>query len=255
VYTHVLDGRRWEADVTGKAAEDRTSPSGAARYDGFADWYEGFNAPGVEANGEIIRELLGPGADPDAGAGPCLDLGCGTGMYFDLIRSTGRAPFGIDRSADQLRFARERGPAVQGDAAALPFADNVFSAVLMVWISTDVDDFAEVVREAVRVLRPGGRAMFLGAHPCFMGPHIEYREDGGRLIHPTYRLAAWHPVQPWWTGGAGLRNRVGMRHVPLAEFLHAFLDAGLVIERVVEPEPLRPVPGALALRLAKPGPR
>lgn len=253
---HVIDDGTRETGMneaeteseTRRTIGDRTQapPPGAARYDGFADWYEEFNTPGVAANAAVISGLLGPGE------GRCLDLGCGTGLYFDAVRATGRIPFGVDRSADQLRFARERGLCVQGDAAAIPFADHAFRTVLMVWISTDVDDLAAVVREAVRVLRPGGRAVFLGAHPCFMGPHIEYREDGGRLIHPTYRLAAWHPRQPWWTGGAGLRNRVGMRHVPLAEFLHAFLDAGLTVERVVEPEPHRAVPGALGLRLALP---
>ena len=64
-------------------------------------------------------------------------------------------------------------------------------------------------------------------------------------------LADWHEEKPWWTGGAGLRNRVGMRHVPLADLLHAFLDAGLTIEKVVEPEPELALPAALALRLVK----
>jgi hypothetical protein len=87
-----------------------------------------------------------------------------------------------------------------------------------------------------------------------MGPHVEYREDGGRVVHPTYRLAAWHEPQPWWTGGAGLRNRVGMRHVPLADLLRTFLDAGLALETVVEPEAGHPVPSSLAMRWRRPAP-
>lgn len=223
-----------------------TTAGGSARYDGFADWYEAFNQPHATANRADLEQML------SAGEGLCLDLGCGTGLYFDAVRATGRVPIGLDRSADQLRYARVRGMCVQADAAALPFPDRAFPTVLMVWISTDVDDFALVVREATRVLRPGGLMVFRGAHPCFIGPHTQYREDGGRVVHPTYRLATWHNEQPWWRDRYGLRNRVGMRHVPLAELLYAFLDAGLVIEKVTEPEPQHPVPFTLELRLMRP---
>jgi SAM-dependent methyltransferase len=217
-----------------------------ARYDGSADWYEELFAPHAQANRAELVRLLGPGE------GLCLDVGCGTGLHFQAVRATGRVPIGVDCSADQLRYARARGVCVQADAAALPFADSVFPAVLMVWISTDVDDFAAVVREAARVLRPGGLLVFWGAHPCFIGPHTEYRADGGLVVHPTYRQAGWHAPQPWWTGPHGLRRRVGMRQVPLAELLGAFLAAGLVIQQVAEPEPQRPVPFCLALRMMRP---
>ncbi|NUP52516.1 MAG: class I SAM-dependent methyltransferase [Catenulispora sp.] len=225
----------------------KPSPLGATpRYDGYADWYESFNAPYAEANRDLIVRLLG------RGSGPCLDLGCGTGLHFAALREAGHVPVGVDVSADQLAFARTRGTCVRANGATLPFADAAFPAVTMLWISTDVDDFQAVVREAARVLVPGGSLVFAGVHPCFMGPHIEHRDDGSRIVHPTYRIADWHEPQPWWTGRVGLRNRVGMRHVPLADLLQAFIDAGLVLETIVEPEPQHPVPPSLALRLRRP---
>lgn len=105
-----------------------TTPGGPARYDGFADWYEAFNTPHATANRAELEHTLG------AGGGLCLDLGCGTGLYFDAIRATGRIPIGLDRSADQLRYARLRGLCVQADAATLPFPDRVFPTVVMVWL-------------------------------------------------------------------------------------------------------------------------
>lgn len=218
----------------------------SARYDGFADWYESFNTPNAALNRADLEHALGEGE------GLCLDLGCGTGQYFDAIRATGQVPIGLDLSADQLRYARQRGSCVQADGAALPFADGAFSTVLMLWVSTDVDDFTAVVAEATRVLRRGGLMLFRGAHPCFIGPHAEYRDDGGRIIHPIYRQAGWHTPQPWWAQRDGLRNRVGMRQIPLAQLLHTFLDAGLFIEKVVEPELRHPVPFVLELSLRRP---
>lgn len=193
-----------------------------------------------------VLDLFGPGD------GPCLDLGCGSGHYFDVIARTGRTVVGLDYSADQLLFARSRSRRiVRGDAAALPFADHTFPTVATMWISTDVDDFGVVLAEAARVLTPGGLLVFFGAHPCFNGPHTEWMDDGGMRAHPTYRLAGWHQQAPWW--GKFIRRRVGMRHHPLADLINAFPSAGLEIERVAELGD-RPVPTSLGIRARKRGP-
>ncbi|MEO3753152.1 class I SAM-dependent methyltransferase [Streptomyces sp. B6B3] len=217
------------------------------RYDGAAEWYDERNAAPADANRDTLKDLLGPGG------GLCLDLGCGTGQNLPALRGRGRRVIGLDFSVDQLGLARQRtvgGEAlVQADAAVLPFADAVFDSVVAVWLSTDVDDFAAVLGEASRVLRPGGVLVHLGAHPCFCGPHTEGRADGGRIIHPTYRGAGWHPPAPWWREG-GIRHRIGMRHLPLAELFNAFIGARLTITRVVEPSE-EPIPWTLALRAEK----
>ncbi|MFF0244015.1 class I SAM-dependent methyltransferase [Streptosporangium sandarakinum] len=213
-----------------------------ARYDGQAEWYDGYIGPGAGGNAVWIVDLLGPGG------GLCLDIGCGTGLYLEAIRSTGRIVVGLDRSADQLRLARGRdgAPLLQGDATRLPFAAGTFATVTALWVSTDVGDFAGLVREAARVLRPGGMLLFYGVHPCFNGPHIEPRSDGAVVIHPTYRITGRHRRSPWWREG-GLRDRVGMSHVPLPDLINAFIDAGLNIDRVTEPRE-DPIPYALAVR-------
>ena len=215
----------------------------AARYDGHADWYDDWNKPNVEHNAAAIRELLGPGD------GPCLDLGCGSGHYFDVIAATGRTVVGLDYSADQLRIARRRSRRiVRGDAAALPFTDGAFPTVATMWISTDVNDFGDVLAEAARVLTPGGRLVFYGAHPCFNGPHVQWLDDGGVRAHPAYRRAGWHEQSPWW--GEFVRKRVGMRHHPLADLVNAFVGAGLAIEHMVETGD-RQVPTILGIRARK----
>ena len=142
-------------------------PLTRSRYDGHSDWYDGWNQPHAERNAPYVLDLLGPGE------GLCLDLGCGSGHYFDALASTGRTVIGLDRSADQLRIAQGRcRRIVQADAAALPFASGTFPAVAALWISTDVDDFGAVLAEAARVLTPGGPLVFYGAHPCFNGPQF-----------------------------------------------------------------------------------
>ncbi|NIK56208.1 class I SAM-dependent methyltransferase [Kribbella shirazensis] len=217
-----------------------------ARYDGLAEWYDERFVDGSETHQPGLLELLGPGS------GPCLDIGCGTGRNFETIRASGRTPVGLDYSIDQLGRARSRtdGPLLHGDAGRLPFADASFGTAVTLWTSTDVDDFGAVLLEAARVLRPGGLLVAYGVHPCFNGPHVVYHEDGRRIVHPTYRLTGWHTEAPWWAED-GIRRRIGMNHVPLADYLNAVLNSGLTMERFEEP-PGHDIPHAFAFRARRP---
>lgn len=62
---------------------------------------------------------------------------------------------------------------VCGDAAELPIRSSSLSPVTAFWISTDVEDFGQVLCEVARVLEPEGRLYLRGVHPCFNGPFVE----------------------------------------------------------------------------------
>jgi SAM-dependent methyltransferase len=219
-----------------------------ARYDGVADYYDENLRDFTLASSGILAELLG------RGAGRVLDLGCGSGLHFETLRSLGWAVTGIDASGDQLRIARERGgdevEVVQADAADLPFVDGAFDAVASIFIHTDVDDYAAVLAQAARVLRPGGRLVHLGLHPCFTGPFSRYQgPDEPPQLFPGYRDTGWTDDAPGF--GEGLRRIVGSRHLPLAELLNAFADAGLRLRRFEEPQG-HEFPRVLALAAERP---
>lgn len=215
-----------------------------ARYDGVADWYDAQIETAPHRH-EVLRANL------PAGAGPCLDIGSGTGRDLEIIEAFGWTPVGIELSADQLRLARGRATRlVQGDAENLPFQPNVFPMVVSSWTSTDVEHFDRMLTETTRVLRPGGGLLFYGVHPCFNGPHVETGEDRSRIVHTSYREAKRHVWSPWW-GSDGIRTKAGgMRHIPLAEFVNDFIDAGLTITHVSEPDE-EPVPCAIVITATK----
>jgi len=76
------------------------------------------------------------------GDGLCLDLGCGTGLYSEMLASTGMTVLGIDVSADQLRIARHRETVALADATQLPFPETSFQLVTSIWVHSDIDDLA-----------------------------------------------------------------------------------------------------------------
>jgi SAM-dependent methyltransferase len=204
----------------------------SARYDGLAGWYDERLRAFTLDGSETLRELLGPGP------GRCLDLGCGGGLHFEGLVSLGWTVTGVDVSADQLRVARERAGAaielIQADATALPFPDAAFDAVAAVFVHTDIPGYTLAVREAARVLRPGGRFVHLGLHPCFVGPFSRYQgPDEPPQLLPGYRRTGWANDAPGF--GEGLRRIVGSTHMPLGDLLNAFVAAGLQLDRFVEP--------------------
>jgi SAM-dependent methyltransferase len=206
-----------------------------ARYDGQADWYELFSGSQAHERARAMAvELLGDGP------GCCVDVGTGTGRALAALAGAGWTVVGVDVSEDQLDVARRRAPVTEllvADAHALPFADGEFDAAISCFTHTDFDDPGLVFAELARVLRPGGRFVYTGVHPCFGSPFIARGDatdlpDVVALLRPGYRNSGWsfESFSP-----EGIRSRVGINHQPLAGLLNSVLEAGFAFEQFLEP--------------------
>jgi SAM-dependent methyltransferase len=200
-----------------------------AAYDQFADWYEEYISIEAASYTHKVNAMLGDLLG--AGDGACLDLCCGTGARAHVLRGLGWSPVGVDLSGRQLGYAAQRLPVVLGSAAQLPLATGSVAAVACVLAHTDLPDYAAALREAARVLKPGGRFVHVGVHPCFVGAFADRGEPARIVIDERYadRSHSFHAWTPH-----GVRARVGAWHVPLADLLNAGSEAGLRLVRVVE---------------------
>jgi len=217
-----------------------------AAYDAIADWYEEWISGSQNDYSARVLAMLGDLLG--AGDGVCVDLCCGTGARAGLIRELGWTPAGIDLSRGQLGYAASRLPVLRGSAGRVPVATGAVAAVACVLAHTDVPDYLAALREAGRILGPGGRFVHIGVHPCFVGAFADWSDPARLVIDNRYADRSHSFDGPWH----GVRARVGAWHVPLADLLNGVTAAGLRLVRTAESAP-RGIPDQFGLLAVKPG--
>jgi ubiquinone/menaquinone biosynthesis C-methylase UbiE/DNA-binding transcriptional ArsR family regulator len=133
-----------------------------------------------------------------------LDLGTGTGRILEMFGANVERGLGIDLSLDMLLLARARIERAghrhcsvrQGDIYDLAVPANSFDAVVIHQVLHFLDDGARALREAARVLAPGGRLLVVD-----FAPHdLEFlREE-----HAHRRLGFATETVAQWMAAAGL---------------------------------------------------
>ena len=168
-----------------------------------------------------------------------LELGCGTGIFSEMIAGRVRHLTATDFSPEMLERAGQRLSAYNNvetrkeDAGHTSFADGAFDAVLTVNLFHHASEPAAIARECNRVVRPGGRVVVIDC-----------------AGHATW-LSSWID--------AGLR-RLRLRDRPRDDHHHLSLDdltalitgAGLTVQEKTHLGQRRPRTKYMCLRAAKP---
>lgn len=224
-------------------------PSDQDPWEAHAAWWQEQFTDGVDPEyTEQILPLIGanlPGVD-ERRSGVLVDVGCGEGQVARVAAEAGLDVLGVDPAMSQVLVARERGGGPryeQGSATDLPVADGAADVVVACLVFEHISELDAALAEVARVLRPGGRFLFLLNHPLLQTPGSGWIDD--QVLDPPEQY--WR-IGPYLTEAETLEEVekdvfIRFFHRPLSRYLNAARDAGLVLVRMEEPAP---PPGFLA---------
>lgn len=164
-----------------------------------------------------------------------LDIGCGEGRLTRDLTERGHHVVGVDVSPTMIEAARARNPElefVEADAAELPFEDDAADLAIAFMSLMDIDDMQGAVREAARVLEPGGRFLAAVVHPINSGHQLDREHPEERLVMTEDyfdRRRYRDEIER-----SGLTMTFESRHWTLEDYFEALAEAGLLVELLRE---------------------
>ena len=137
-----------------------------------------------------------------AAEGRVLEIGIGSGVNLPFYARQAEQIFGLDPSPRLLARARRKAKRTEvdvqlltGSAESIPLADRSIDTVVTTWTACSIPEIATALGEMRRVLKPGGRLLFV--------------EHG---LAPEPRVARWqHRLTPLWrriAGGCHLNRKI-----------------------------------------------
>lgn len=194
--------------------------------DAARSWAEDDITWGVFGVPEGELDVLG-----DVGGLDVVELGCGTAYFSAWLAKRGARPVGVDITPAQLETARgcmvETGiefPLVEASAEDVPLPDGSFDLALSEHGASTWCDPYRWIPEAARLLRPGGRLVFLHMTPLAVICSPDVGDSTAELQRPYFGL---HRIE--WTPDDGVEFQ--LTH---GDWIEVLRKASFDIERLIE---------------------
>jgi len=178
---------------------------------------------------------------PDVSGTNVLDAGCGPGVYAEELAIRGATVMACDMSERMLELAAERmavaisaGRVEPGKVAfeqldltqpLVKFEDAIFDLVNAPLCLDYIEDWTSLFKEFRRVLKPGGTLLFSAGHPASDAEYFKTKD-----------YFSVEKVTAIWTG-FGIKVTMPAYRRSLEEVFNPVAEAGLILDRVQEPQP------------------
>ena len=170
---------------------------------------------------------------PDVAGLDVIDLGCGTAYFSAWMQRRGARPVGIDNSPKQLetarRLQRKHGlefPLLLGNAEKVPYPDASFDLAFSEYGASIWCDPYAWIPEAARLLRPGGKLIFLvnGIIHMLCVPDEDQVPAGEVLLRDYFGMHRFE-----WPDDDSVEF-----HLNHGDLIRLLRDTGFVIDDLVE---------------------
>ncbi|WP_280457710.1 class I SAM-dependent methyltransferase [Nocardia carnea] len=172
-----------------------------------------------------------------------LDAGCGEGYFArELVRRGARQVHGVDTCPEFVVAARthpDHAPAAAtyrvADVADLPIAGASVDLVVANRLPHGIDEPGRRFHEFARVLKPSGRLILLGMHPCFYVSRAERAAPGG--LSPDSYFGTRTVEQRFEVQGELSPAASVQQFYSLETYFALLADAGFAVTALREPHP------------------
>jgi SAM-dependent methyltransferase len=209
------------------------------RWEEHAGWWQSEFTDGADP--EYEEQILPLAREHLAGAARVLDVGTGEGQLARLVDGVA---VGVDPTWAQVSEAAKRagGPHYgRAGAAALPFRDAAFDAVVACLVFEHIEDVDAAIAEVGRVLEAGGQFLFFLNHPLLQTPGSGWIDD--QILEEQYWRIGPYLVEDLSIEEVEKNVFIPFVHRPLSRYVNAMAAAGLLVTHMAEPAP---PPGFLA---------
>ncbi len=160
-----------------------------------------------------------------------LDAGCGQGYLCRILARQGAIVTGVEPAEVWYRYALEQEQRkslgityLQEDLSLFTSHKNTFDIVIANMVFMDIPDYETAVHNCIATLKTGGNFIFSILHPCFEESAREWNKKG------------YVEVRDYLKDYTIRDGYAGAFHRPLSSYLNLVIEAGCVIQRVVEPQ-------------------
>ena len=160
-----------------------------------------------------------------------VELGCGTAYFSAILAKLGARPVGVDPTPAQLATARRMQqqtgitfPLVEAPGERVPLPDASFDLAVSEYGASLWADPHKWVPEAARLLRPGGRLVFLTNSVIAVVCSPDEGDIVDRLCRPQAGMYRFE-----WPGEVGVEF-----HLPHGEWIDLLHAHGFEVERLIE---------------------
>ncbi|MCL5092038.1 MAG: class I SAM-dependent methyltransferase [Candidatus Marsarchaeota archaeon] len=178
-----------------------------------------------------------------------LDIGCGPGLYANILHRRGAEVHGIDISEKEIEIAKQHYKGIDfrvASAPALPYANGYFDLVLIALAFTHFDDMDKALEEACRVLKTGGRLVISDGNPVIDATkgikmkrktrsspvrYFKLKRNFGNYFDEKVKYVHWKKKDAYDV-------QIPVWHVTYETFFRMFREHGLALRNYTDSRPV-----------------
>ncbi len=169
-----------------------------------------------------------------------LDLGCGPGIYAEILKKRGASVWGVDISAKEIDIAKANTKGVDfrvGSAYNIPFKSNYFDIVVSALAVEYFDKLDLAFSEITRVLKKNGTFIFSVGNPVLRAT-VHKRGTRRNLRRFVDYFKEGQVLAKWALGHKRHRIKMSYMGYTLETYIKALRRHGFIIDDYIDAKPL-----------------